>query len=112
MKVPNLNRRFTLEAANAVPDGAGGFLDTWAVLGTLWGELKGTGGRDIDVDAAALSQGRYRITVRAAPAGALERPRPGQRLREGPRVFPILAVVDIDPEGHWLSCVVREEEVR
>ncbi|MEL7459774.1 MAG: head-tail adaptor protein [Pseudomonadota bacterium] len=112
MKAPTLNRRFTLEAANTAPDGSGGFIETWETLGAVWGELKGTGGRDVDLDARAASQGRFRITVRAAPLGALERPLPGQRLREGGRVFPVIAVVDSDPEGRWLSCIVREELLR
>lgn len=112
MKPPNLNRQFTLEAASAAPDGSGGFVETWTALGTLWGELRGSGGRDVDIDAGAVSQGRFRITVRAAAPGSTERPLPGQRFREGSRLFPILAVVDMDPDGRWLSCVVREEMLR
>lgn len=112
MKAPKLNRRFTLEVANTAPDGSGGFIETWEALGTLWGELKGAGGRDVDIDAGAVSQGRFRVTVRSAPHGALERPLPGQRLREGQRMFPVIAVVDSDPDGRWLTCIVREELLR
>lgn len=109
---PVLNRQFVLEAASTSPDGSGGFVDAWVVLGTLWGELKGIGGRDVDVDTAAVSQGRFRITVRASAPTSSERPIPGQRFREGTRTFPILAVVDSDPKGRWLTCVVREEAQR
>ncbi|MEO1238572.1 MAG: head-tail adaptor protein [Pseudomonadota bacterium] len=112
MTPPQLNRRFRLEAANVAPDGAGGFVETWEVLGEIWGELKGASGRDVDIDTGAMSQGRFRITVRAASQGALERPLPGQRLREGNRVFPILAVIDTDTRGRWLTCIVREELLR
>ncbi|MEL7025699.1 MAG: head-tail adaptor protein [Pseudomonadota bacterium] len=112
MRAPKLNRKFTLEAVSAAPDGSGGFVETWASLGTVWAELKGSSGRDQDIDEAALSRANFRITLRAAPAGASERPLPGQRFREGSRIFPILAVVDHDPDGRWLSCVVREEAVR
>ncbi|MEM9708443.1 MAG: head-tail adaptor protein [Pseudomonadota bacterium] len=112
MKVPMLNRKFTLEAPEQTPDGLGGFLPGWIVLGSLWGELRGISGRDRDDRAAALSEARFRVTVRAAPAGASERPIPGQRLVSGTRIFPVLAVYDADPSGRWLTCYVREEAVR
>jgi len=111
VKPPVLNRRFTLETREAQPDGQGGFEEAWTPLGSLWGELRGMTGRDVEREAAALSLASYRITLRAAPPGATERPRAGQRLREGPRVFPILAVVDRDIEGRWLTCFTREETV-
>ncbi|NJS38774.1 MAG: head-tail adaptor protein [Rhodobacteraceae bacterium] len=51
----------------------------------------------------------YRITVRAAPTGAVSRPKAGQRFREGTRLFPILAVTEADPYGRFLTCFAREE---
>lgn len=112
MTGPTLNRRFQLEAAETQPDGHGGFDQTWTVLGTLWGELRGMTGRDRERDAAAMSLADFRVTVRAAAPGAAERPVAGQRLREGPRVFHILSVVDRDVSGRWLTCFCREEVVR
>ena len=95
-----------------MPDGAGGFVESWNVLGELWVELKGASGRDRLVDGVALSDARSKVTLRAAPAGAAERPVAGQRFRDGSRVFPIVAVVDSDPLGRWLTCYVREEVAR
>ena len=40
------------------------------------------------------------------------RPRPDQRLREGARIFTILAVTERDPEGRFLTCITREEVAR
>jgi hypothetical protein len=37
------------------------------------------------------------------------RPRPDQRLREGARIFTILAVGDSDPTGRYLTCFTQEE---
>ena len=112
MKPPVLNRRFTLEAVDAQPDGQGGAEETWIPLGSLWGELRGMTGRDSEREGAALSLAQFRVTLRAAPPGAMARPVAGQRLREGPRLFPILAVMDRDVEGRWLTCFCREESVR
>ncbi len=112
MRAPHLNRALTLEEREGTPDGSGGYIDNWSSLGTLWAELKGIGGRDRSVDAVALSEARFKVTVRSAPAGSTERPSAGQRFRDGSRVFPILAVVDADPLGQWLTCYVREEVAR
>lgn len=48
-----------------------------------------------------------RVTVRA-----VARPKPGQRFREGSRVFAILAVAERDPAGRYLTCFCREEGPR
>lgn len=112
MTPPLLNRRLVLEAADGQPDGHGGFDRAWVSVGTLWGELRGTTGQDRERGEAALALASVRITLRASPPGSLARPVPGQRLREGARVFPVLAVVDADAAGRFLTCFCREEFVR
>jgi hypothetical protein len=39
MTAPHLNRALVLEGVVRTPDGAGGFTEAWAALGTLWAEL-------------------------------------------------------------------------
>lgn len=112
MAMPLLNRRFVLEAKDSQPDGQGGFDLTWTSLGTLWGELRGMTGQDRDREGAALALASYRVTLRSAAPGSQQRPEAGQRLRDGSRIFEILAVVDRDVEGRWLTCFCREEAVR
>lgn len=109
MKAPHLNRALDLEQSQRVPDGAGGFVVTWVTLGTLWAEVLPGAGRDPAGEEVILSSVPYRITVRAAPPGAGNRPRPEQRLREGSRIFTILAVTERDADGRWLVCFCREE---
>jgi len=111
MNRPRLNRSLTLEAATRTPDGAGGFLEIWDVLGTLWAEVRAGTGREQARDFVTLSTVPYRITVRAAPEGAPSRPKPEQRFREGNRVFRILAVTEADADGTYLTCFAREEVV-
>jgi head-tail adaptor len=109
MKAPHLNRALDLEQETRVADGAGGYGRSWQVLGTLWAEIVPGSGRDPNGEEVILSSVPYRITVRAAPVGAANRPRPEQRLREGSRIFTILAVTERDPDGRYLTCFCREE---
>lgn len=109
MAGPRLNRQLMLEEASRAPDGAGGWQESWAALGTLWAEIDARTGRDTGGEAAHLSLMRYRIIVRAAPHGAPSRPRPGQRFRDGDRVFAITAVAERDADGRYLTCFAEEE---
>ncbi len=108
-RLPRLTRRLVLEAPQRAPDGAGGFVDSWAALGTLWAEVVARSGRERAGAGGALSHVPYRITVRGAPAGAPSRPRPEQRFREGARIFRILSVAEADAQGHYLICQAEEE---
>ncbi|WP_395540225.1 head-tail adaptor protein [Neotabrizicola sp. sgz301269] len=109
MKTPHLNRALVLEQESRSSDGAGGYGRSWQALGTLWAEIVPGSGRDPSGEEVILSSVPYRITVRAAPPGAVTRPKPEQRLREGSRVFTILAVTECDADGRWLVCFCREE---
>ncbi len=109
MSAIELNRRMVLESPVQVADGAGGFALTWVPQGVLWAEVApgtGTDAAGIDVLLAKTS---YRITVRGAPVGSPARPSPAQRLRDGSRVFKILAVTERDASGLYLICFAREE---
>ena len=109
MTTPQLNRSLVLEAPVQVADGAGGFILTWATVGTLWGEVKAGNGRDAAGEEITLATVPYRITVRGAPVGSPRRPLPQQRFRDGARIYHIVAVTERDPDGLYLSCFAREE---
>ncbi len=109
MRAPQLTRPLVLEERAQVADGAGGFTTLWATLGTLWAEVTPGTGRDVAGEEVMLAAVPYRITLRGAPQGAPSRPRPGQRFRDGARVFAILAVTEAGPEGRYLTCFAREE---
>lgn len=110
MRPPRLSRPLVLEAEVAVPDGAGGFARTWAVQGTVWGAVVPGAGREAAGIEVPLSAQAFRIFVRGAAQGAPSRPVAGQRLRDGARVFAILAVTEADADGRYLLCTAREEE--
>ena len=104
-----MNRKLVLEDPVQVPDGSGGFAETWVVLGELWAEVKAGTGREKAGEFVTVSSVPYRITVRGAPVGAPSRPKPDQRFREGIRLFRIKAVTERDPQAHYLTCFAYEE---
>lgn len=106
---PRLNRKLILETLERVPDGAGGYFETWRALGSIWGEVKAGTGKESLVGMLTASSVPYRITVRSAPPGALRRPGPDQRFREGGRLFRIMAVADAGVDGRYLTCFTLEE---
>ncbi|GAW36205.1 phage head-tail joining protein [Roseovarius sp. A-2] len=106
-----LNRPLVLEAAARSPDGAGGFITTWEVRGTLWADLRARTGREAEGEGVSVARAAFRITVRAAPQGSPQRPEPGQRLRDDGRVFTILSVTEQDAEGRLLTLWAEEEVV-
>ncbi len=109
MSEVNLNRALVLEEPQRVSDGAGGYALSWVALGTVWADVRAGSGREAAGEEVNLAQVTYRITVRGAPVGTPSRPKPEQRLREGSRIFHILAVTERDPAGHFLICYAREE---
>jgi head-tail adaptor len=106
-----LTRRLVLEGAVRELDDAGGFIESWQVLGTLWADVRAAGIRTRDAEAARLSGVTYRITVRAAPIGSPRRPIAGQRFRDGGRQFRIDAVVERPESVLFLDCRASEEVV-
>ncbi|MGR3435045.1 MAG: head-tail adaptor protein [Shimia sp.] len=111
MTRPIMNRAFVLEAPARTPDGAGGFVEHWMPLGTIWGELTPGAGRERGQDHATLSRVAYRITTRAAAPGAPSRPTPNQRFKLGGRLFRIEAVTERGPDALYLTCHCIEETV-
>lgn len=109
MNAPHLNRKLVLEAPLRSADGAGGYAETWAPLGTLWAEITARSGSERAIGGAAVSRVGYRIVVRGAPTGSSMRPAPDQRFREGARQFVIRAVAERDPRGQYLTCFADEE---
>ena len=104
-----LNRRLVLETEERLADGAGGYTTVWTALGTLWASLEARTGREAAVAGGSVSRAGYRAIVRAAPEGSPSRPKPGQRFREGGRLYAILSVAERDTDARHLMCQLEEE---
>ncbi|MCB5410012.1 head-tail adaptor protein [Pseudogemmobacter faecipullorum] len=112
MRAPHLNRALLLEQESLEADGAGGFHRSWLALGQLWAAVRAGAGRESPGEELSLATIPWAITLRGAPPGSALRPRPGQRFREGLRIFTILTVAERDAGGRWLICSCREEGAR
>lgn len=104
-------RRLILEEATRSSDGAGGAETSWAAKGTLWAEVTPLSPRSAQAAAGPTQLLPVRILLRGAPMGAPSRPKAGQRLREGARLYLIDAVTEADPLGRTLLCLAHEEVV-
>lgn len=104
-----LNRPLVLEQAQVVADLTGGHTVNWVALGTIWAEIRPGAGRERRGDIAPTGEMVLRLFVRAAPLASPQRPRPDQRLRDGARVFRVLAVSEADARGAYLLIHAREE---
>lgn len=109
MSRPNLSHQVVLEEAQHVSDGAGGSSTVWTALGIHWAELRPGSGREVGENGLPLSRQPMRIVVRAAPVANDRRPLPGQRFRQGARLFAIEAVTELDNEGRYLVCRCVEQ---
>lgn len=109
MRDPRLNRSLVLEGPVKLADGAGGYTRSWEPLGVLWAEVTAASGRKMAKGETSLSHVPLRITLRAAPYGAASRPKPGQRLVEGARIFNIIAVTEQGTHAQYLVCHAEEE---
>ena len=104
----SLSRKLVLEARVRGSDGAGGFTDGWAALGTHWGEVLRGSARLERGDDVARSRASYRIRVRAVSPTSPAYPHAGQRFREGARLYDIRAVA-MDTDARFLTCAGDEE---
>ncbi|MEM6618561.1 MAG: head-tail adaptor protein [Pseudomonadota bacterium] len=105
----HLNWPLRLEERQRVADGAGGFSETWVLRGNLWGDVVVRGVSEADAAAGEFSRVRYRITLRGAQEGDPARPRVGDRLVSGSRIFDVEAVTEKDATGRYLVAWAREE---
>jgi SPP1 family predicted phage head-tail adaptor len=94
----------TLEAMTAVPDGAGGFTQSWTAVATLYAALTPVAAERRFGADQALPQVTHTVTLRARPELAS-----GMRFATAGRRFAIETVHDPDETGRFLVCRVREE---
>lgn len=104
----HLSRRLVLERRDVQPDGSGGVIAVWNAVGSVWAEVEARSGQEDFIAGRSVSRVRYRIRMRAAPAGAPFRPVPDQRFREGKRVFDIRTVAEADRRGRYLEIMAEE----
>lgn len=109
--LPRLTRALEHEVLSRSADGMGGFTESWSARGLIWADVAPGTGRVKGGEFHATAATPYRIRIRSLPVGNPARPKPGHRLRDGDRLFRVLAVSEDDSRGHYLSISAVEEEV-
>lgn len=94
----------SLEAAALTPDGAGGHIESWSEVATLFARVEPVSATSRFGADQTLETVSHRITLRHREGIAS-----GMRLRLRGRVFSILTVHDPDETRRYLVCRAREE---
>ena len=102
----DLRHRLTLEEAQRVSDGAGGYTETWVSVTDVWAAIRPDGGGE-GVEADRLAGRVSHVVTLRYLAGVT----PAMRLRQGTRVFHILAAIDEDARHRWLRCLCEERDL-
>ena len=99
-----LRHRLTLEEPVETADGTGGVTRSFATVTTLWASVTPVSARG-RVEAASLAADvTHRIVIRSGPQLTTR-----HRLREGTRIFRILALRDRDGSGRFVEIGVQEK---
>jgi SPP1 family predicted phage head-tail adaptor len=98
-----LNIRLVLEAPVETPDGAGGVTRSYSAVTTLWAALRPSGADGDIVAAATGATITHRILIRVH-SGITTR----HRLREGSRIFRIVALRDHDGTRRFTEIAAEE----
>ena len=106
--IRTLNRKFTLEALAATPDGAGGQAEVWAPLGEHFVSLTASAGRERNPGGRPSARVTHTCWLRYYDYDDPARPRPDQRFREGTRIYAIRAIAEADDLRRYLVCWLEE----
>jgi SPP1 family predicted phage head-tail adaptor len=98
-----LRHRLVLEEPVETADGAGGVTRSYATVTTLWAALTPVSARgDVVADDVGANV-THRIIIRSGPDVSTR-----HRLREGARIFRILALRDQDGSGRFIEINAEE----
>jgi head-tail adaptor len=113
MAVGRMDKLVTLEAPGApVPDGAGGYTETWAALDppTMWAHLDSLASADMERLTAdtIVASGTHAITLGYHPGVTVQTRITYTDPNRGPRVFQVLGLRDPEEARRELVLVAAE----
>jgi SPP1 family predicted phage head-tail adaptor len=100
-----LRHRLVLEQPVEGADGAGGVTRSYATVTMLWAAVVPVAARGAVGAADVGANVTHRILIRSGP-GVTTR----HRLREGPRIYRILALRDQDGSGRFVEIAAEEHQ--
>lgn len=99
-----LRTQLVLEVAALADDGAGGGVETWTAVATLFAMLRPLEARSRFAAGQTLEATTHEATIRFRADVAS-----GMRFRLGERLLPIVTVRDPDESGRYLICNLEEK---
>ena len=98
-----LRTRLVLQTVTAVPDGLGGFAESWGDVATVFARIEPVAADSRFGAGQTLETVTHRVTLRRCAGVAAD-----MRFAGDGRVFRILTVHDPDESGRYLLCRTRE----
>jgi SPP1 family predicted phage head-tail adaptor len=101
--IGQMRHRIVVEAPLRVPDGAGGVIETWTAVATLWARIADRTGSEAFAADGISGRLTHEITLR--PHADLV---PRHRIRLAARIFHILAVRTLGEALDRVTCLCEE----
>lgn len=99
--IGELNQRVRILAQTLLPDGGGGYSESWNVIATVWADVEPRAGNNVFAADALQSRVQHRVTIRRNAAVSV-----GMRANVGALTLTIHAVLD---DGSPLITLLCEE---
>jgi SPP1 family predicted phage head-tail adaptor len=98
-----LNKRITIEAPTKVPDGGGGFTNTFTAIATVWAAVWPTSANEITAANATTMVVSHRIRIRWRSVM-----RSSWRIKFESRYFSIVGITSPNEAREWLDLLCKE----
>lgn len=105
MKIALLRDRLTLEQTIRTPDGGGGAAIAWEPVAELWAHVRPISGDERLRHDQITARLTHTVWIRRRPGVV-----PAMRLRQGSRIYDIVAVLDTPSRTH-LKCLCEERSL-
>ena len=103
MNAGKLRHRTTIQQLVNTDDGAGGSIETWQNVATVWAAIEPLRGNERYTAQQVQSTLSHKVTIRYH-----EGVKPQMRLTYKGRIFDIEAVIDIEERHRWLELLCSE----
>ncbi|WP_069649642.1 phage head closure protein [Caloranaerobacter ferrireducens] len=98
MNVGLLRDRVTIQNYVRIPDGYGGYTETWQDVATVWANIKPLRGREFFQAQQIQSEVTHKITIRYTDAVNIT-----SRIKYKNKTFEIKSIIDIDNRHRFLE---------
>ncbi|WP_434642754.1 phage head closure protein [Thermoanaerobacterium thermosaccharolyticum] len=103
MNAGKLRHRATIQQLVSTDDGAGGSIETWQDIVTVWAAIEPLRGNERYTAQQVQSTLSHKVTIRYR-----EGIKPQMRLTYKGRVFEVESVIDVEERHQWLELLCSE----